>query len=292
MDHLLHLDVLNKASAYLAEKHIENSRLNAEMLLCRITGLSRVELYLHFEKPLSNGEVEQYRTLLKRRAGGEPLQYILEKSEFMSLTFSVNPHVLIPRPETETVVETIIESEKDSGSIRIMDIGTGSGNIAISLAHYLPHAVLIGTDASSEALDVARQNAEANHTEGRLNWIRADINDSGFVTSVGMDYDIIVSNPPYVTSDEWQNLPVEIRKYEPRMALDGGGDGLAFYRIIAKLANALLKQKGRLYFETGDNQTAAVADLLNENGFVEILTFNDLAGRPRGVKGLKDPGNS
>ncbi len=277
--------VLRKGAAFLSEHRIENARLNAERLLSSVTGLSRLELYLHHEKPMNTEERDRYKALLRRRAHGEPLQYITGKCEFMSLPFLVNAHVLIPRPETETLVETIIQDLSGAGEVRILDIGSGSGNITVSLAHYLPDSKVTGADISGESLRLAQLNAQANGVEKRVQWIEADVCGEDFVHRVGVGFDAVASNPPYVSDEDWALLPAEIYDFEPAPALRGGPDGLLYFGIMAARAKDLLGPEGTLYFEVGDGQAEEVSEKMTCLGYGGIRMISDLNGITRVVAG-------
>ena len=272
--------VLQEATRFLESKSIESSRLNAERLLAHVLDLTRMDLYLQFDKPLNQKEREGYKSLLRRRVGREPLQYILGETEFMSLPFKVTPDVLIPRPETELLVEKVAEQFGDSDSPHILDIGTGSGCIAISLAHRLPNARITGVDVSEAALKMAAQNAGLNRVDERITFQILDIlqEESGEKQS---EFDVIVSNPPYIALAEWEDLQEEVREFEPRISLCDEGDGLGFYRHIASRAPVFLKPKGRIYLEIGYTQSAAVQTIFEEAGFLKKVSYPDLNGIER-----------
>jgi release factor glutamine methyltransferase len=276
--------VLKEAGLFLSRAGIENPRLNAERLLASVLKLDRVGLYLQFDKPLSSAEREPFKALLKRRAAHEPLQYILGETEFMSLHFRVTRDVLIPRPETEILVEKILESCKGGGAVRILDIGTGSGCIAVSLAKMLPESTVDAADVAASALELAQSNAERNGVAGRVHFIEADIRGENFAQSVRFPYDVVVSNPPYVCLSEWPNLPKDVRDFEPRTALCDEGDGLSFYRIIASKAGAILSPGGKLFLEIGFGQKNSVFEILQLAGFSGIEACPDLNGIDRVVK--------
>ncbi len=279
------IDVLKEATAYLKTKNIESARLNAEWLLSHVLSLPRLDLYLRYQQPLSQKERDQYKTLLRRRAFHEPLQYILGESEFMSLPFKVSPEVLIPRPETESLVERIIDAARNMVSPRILDIGVGSGIISISLAKYLQNAELIGVDIDDRILNLAHDNAERNEVKETVSFLNVDIRKPEFDQKVNGPFDIIVSNPPYISREEWENLPEEIREYEPRSALCDDNDGLTFYRIIAKNVNKILKTGGQLFLEIGAGQYESVQTILKSAGFQSIDVFPDLNEIKRVVVG-------
>ncbi|MBN2417220.1 peptide chain release factor N(5)-glutamine methyltransferase [bacterium] len=275
------IEVLQESTAYLERQRIEHPRLNAERLLGRALGLSRVELYLSFDRPLNEEERAACRTLLQRRASHEPLQYILEETEFMSLPFTVGPGVLIPRPETELLVEEALRFLKPLENSRAVDLGTGSGCIAVSLAHYAPACRVTAVDLSEAALETARKNGARNGAGERLRFVRADILSDDPADFFPEASDCILANPPYISRDEWDRLAPEIREWEPREALCDEGDGLAFYRSIAARTAPYLRKGGRLMAEIGHTQAAAVREIFSESGFGDISVLNDLNGIPR-----------
>ncbi len=258
---------MNLSTQHLAEKGFENPRLNVERLLASVLKMNRIDLYLNFERPIAEPELNQFKTLLQRRLKYEPLQYILATTEFMSLPFKVDRRSLIPRPETEILVQTVLDRVQSRGDapsvIRILDIGTGSGNIAVSLAKYLPQAQVTALDIAADALAMARENAELNGVLSQLDFVNQDIAHYQTATP----FQVIVSNPPYVTSAEWEKLPWEIKLYEPRLALDGGVDGMAgFQKIIARLP-ALLVTDGLAGFEMDPRQAPALEKILLRSNY-------------------------
>ena len=261
------LKVLTWTAGYLADKGVENARREAEWLLCQATGLDRVGLYLNFDKPLSDDELAGYRALVARRGKREPLQHILGSQEFDGLSFAVSPAVLIPRHDTETLLEQAVLRAPQAR--HMLDIGTGSGCIAIALAKRLPEAAVTAVDLSSEALAVAQRNAEAHGAAIEF------LHGSFFEPVAGRRFDLIVSNPPYITTAELAELQPEVRDYEPRLALDGGPDGLAAYRVIVAQAPAHLQPGGWLLLEVGAGQAGDVAELLAQAGFGDIITATD-----------------
>jgi len=273
--------VLQEATVFMRSRQIENPRLNAERLLAHVLSLTRIDLYLQFDKPLTTEEREAYKMLLRRQAGHEPLQYILGETEFMSLPFRVTPDVLIPRPETEILVEKVIERVQTVPSPTFLDIGTGSGCIAVSLAHYLPGARITAVDRSESALKIASENAEANGVADRIQFMPLDIRNPEPPEKWDGLFDAIVSNPPYVALSEWDRLTEEIRIHEPRIALCDEGDGLAFYRLIAEKTASWLKPEGTICLETGDGQTVSVQNIFKRNGFRTESIHADLNGIDR-----------
>jgi release factor glutamine methyltransferase len=270
------LKILNWTKDYLSGKGIENARLEAEWLLCAATGLDRVGLYLNFDKPLIDTELAAYREMVSRRARREPLQHILGTQEFCGLDFEVSPDVLIPRHDTEALVHEAMERAAEARSI--LDIGTGSGCIAVTLAKHLPNAAVTAIDLSDAALVVARRNAERNQVTVEF------LQGSLYEPVVGRRFDLIVSNPPYIPTADIDGLEPEVRTGDPRGALDGGTDGLDFYRALIPGAIAQLNPGGWLLLEVGVGQARDVARLFREvPGYDDILTTHDPGGIERVV---------
>jgi len=273
------LEMLNWTTDYLNGKGFENARLNAERLLGHALGLRRVDLYLCYDRPLSPEEVARFKALLQRRLQHEPLQYIIGSTEFMSLPFRVNRNVLIPRPETEVLVERVIERCKTKFShrqaITILDIGTGSGNIAVSLAKFIESAQVTAVDINESILAVARDNAALNGIAEKVHFIEADVLKPDFPAIVDSKFDVIVSNPPYILPQDFERLPEEIRLYEPGVALRDGAEGLAFYRQVAELAHQLLQTDGFIAVEIGLGQRENVVEIFRTRGFDRIEVFRD-----------------
>ncbi len=261
------LKVLNWTKGYLAEKGVENARLEAEWLLCATTGMDRVGLYVNFEKPLSDAELAAYRALVARRAKREPLQYLLGSQEFCGLDFLVSPAVLIPRHDTEVLVEEARRRAPAGGSI--LDIGVGSGCIAVALAKALSGSDVRGVEKSPAALALAEQNIERHGVRVTL------FEGSLFEPFAGQRFDLIVSNPPYIPTADLATLQPEVRDYEPMGALDGGKDGLDYYRTIIPAAPEHLTPGGWLMVEIGIGQAEAVQELFAANGFIDIFTAKD-----------------
>lgn len=279
------LESIKLSTEYLEKKGVESPRINAELLLADILSCKRLELYLSYDRPLSPEEIAKYRSYLKRRGEFEPYQYIVGKVEFYGLEFEVNPAVLIPRPETEILVEEIISTYKDAGELKLLDIGTGSGNIAVSLAYNLKNVKITATDISKKSLETAEKNSIRNKTEDRINFIfndilNEDLDDYGF--------DIIVSNPPYISKSDFIDLSPELKVYEPRQALTDNSDGLIYYRIITSKAKYLLKSKGRIFFEIGEGQSEKVTTILTQNNFTGIKVINDYRHINRVISGEKN----
>lgn len=272
------LKILNWTKGYLADKGVENPRLEAEWLLCEALSLDRVGLYLNFDKPLSDQELATFRTMVARRAKREPLQYILGTQEFMGLEFQVTPAVLIPRHDTEVLVTEAIQRAQALPSI--LDIGAGSGCVAVALAQALSGTEISSVDISPEALEVARGNAERNGVAVHF------FQGSLFEPFAGRRFGMVVSNPPYIPKHDLDTLQPEVRGFEPVNALDGGADGLDFYRSIVAQAPEHLLERGWLLFEVGAGQAPDVLALLEQGGFsAGTFTAQDPAGIERVVGG-------
>jgi release factor glutamine methyltransferase len=238
-----------------------------------------MDLYLKFDQPLKDEEVNSYRELIKRRGMREPLQYIVGKVSFYGLEFIVNKNVLIPRPETELLVEEIILKSDKNKELRILDIGTGSGNIAITLSKNLPNAIVNSIDISSPAINIAKQNALLNGLNGKVTFQNIDV--LKYNVESDQKFDIIVSNPPYISKNDYLNLEKELLDHEPKIALTDENDGLLFYEKITKLSQNWLKNKGKLYFEIGINQADKVENIMLNNKFENIVILKDYSGIKR-----------
>ncbi len=274
-------EALVKGTQILNAAKIETPAVDAGVMLCHVLGCDRTWLYAHGGEDLDKNASEKYSLHLSRRCTGMPVQYITGKQEFMGLDFHVAQGVLIPRPDTEVLVETALElgRQKKQG-VKILEIGTGSGCIPVSIAYYLKNSFVLAADISEKALEIARMNAIKHGVSGRIEYIRSNL----FKKIEMSGFDMIVSNPPYIRSGEIPGLQREVRDFEPGLALDGGEDGLDFYRSIARSAPAYLKEKGNLAFEVGIHQAEQVARLM-ESRFEEVAVKKDLAGIGRVVIG-------
>ena len=269
------LDILEETSRFFAARGLENARLQAELLLAAVLEIKRLDLYLQFERPLHTEEVDVYRDYVRQRVQRVPMQYILGATAFRELELTVTPAVLIPRPETEVLVDVALELLPTGG--RALDLCCGSGAIALSLKRELAEVAVVATDISQAALAVARANGASCELE--IEWLSGDL-----FAAVEGDFDLVVSNPPYVKSGDLDRLEPEVRDHEPRLALDGGADGLDCYRRIAHQASDHIRPGGYLLFEVGDGQSAEVEKLLAEVGrFAEVETKPDLNEVPRVV---------
>ena len=253
------LRLIRWTTEYFEKKGIPNPRLDAELLLANVLRCPRIELYTGYGKIVSEKHLVPFKSFIERRALREPLQYILGETEFWGLKIKVTPDVLIPRPETELLVE---EAIKLNPRPCILDIGTGSGCIAIALAKNLPDARVIATEYSKEVFEVAVKNSHFHHLEKQIHFVLADIAPWRVFEAEGKKFDLIVSNPPYIASGEIENLQEEVRNFEPRKALDGGPDGLSIIRRILAEAPPFLKPGGHLLMEIGEDQSKSVTDLL------------------------------
>jgi release factor glutamine methyltransferase len=244
------LEAINLTTDYFTKKQIESPRLNAELILSSVLELKRLDLYLQFERPLNHIEKTKYRDLLKRRSEGEPIQYLLGFTEFYGEKFLVNRNVLIPRPETELLVEKIISENFTLEEIK----------------KNIPNAEITSIDISENAIEIARKNEEIILKTNKINFLNLDIFDEEKLKSLGK-YDIIVSNPPYVSEDEYPNLQIEIVNYEPKNAITDGKDGIEFYRQIEKRCMNLLNGNGKIYLEIGKDQENSILNLFDDEYF-------------------------
>lgn len=262
-------------SDYFRKKGVDSPRLTIELMLAHVLHVSRFDLYMQFDRPLSPEELDQLRGMVRRRAMREPLQYILQEAHFYKRRFEVGPAVLIPRPETELLVE---EALRRTTSLRCLDIGTGSGCIGVTIALERPETEVVAIDSSVEALDVARRNAVELGARN-IAFGHVDLFDDEAMRSLG-SFDLIVSNPPYIAVAEFADLQPEVRDYEPRLALTDNGDGYRFYRRFLELAPHILRAPGAIFFELGYGQAATVSQLFRAAGFdVDILTDLDRVER-------------
>jgi release factor glutamine methyltransferase len=277
------LEVIHRSTEFLARKGVDSPRLQVELLLGHVLDVPRLRLYLDFERQLTDGQLSILRELVKRRAQREPLQHILGSTSFCGLEIKVNQHVLIPRPETEVLAEhawaflkrKAEESERD---VLALDLGTGSGCLAIAIATHVRSARVYALDISPAAIQVARDNAAAHRLSDRINFVEGN----GIGALEGSPrFDLIVSNPPYIASADVKRLAPEVRDHDPRLALDGGIDGLDFYRQLATAAGPFICGGGALMCEFGDGQGEAVRALFEAERWRTESLVPDLAGRAR-----------
>ena len=272
------LEAIQKSTEFLAKKGVESARLNAELLLAHQLKLPRMKLYLNFERPLTPVETDGLRELVKRRAGREPLQHITGSTSFCGQEMAVNRHALIPRPETELLAELGWKFLAERQTPNALDFGTGTGCLAIALAAKCPAAKITALDLSADALALARQNAAQNQVTERIEFFHGD----GFAAlPEKTGFDLLISNPTYIASTEIAMLAPEVRDFDPRIALDGGVDGLDFYRRLAAEAKSFLKSDGKLMVEFGDGQADAIRNIFaGENWIVEAI-HEDYSQRAR-----------
>jgi release factor glutamine methyltransferase len=271
------LSVLDWTTQRFTDAGIAGARLEAQLLLSHVLQCSRTQLYMNFDKPLGEAELAGYRGLIKRRLGGEPVAYLIGEHEFWGLPLFVDPHVLVPRPDTETVIEVAVKALPDKAApLRVLDLCTGSGAIALALAKELPAARVIATDVSAEAVAIATKNVERNKSSERVEVRQGDL----FATVAGEVFDLIASNPPYIATAVIATLSAEVKR-EPVLALDGGADGMAFYDRICRDAMVHLAPGGVLVVEHGYDQGDAVGERFVRAGFTDVELVHDLAKNPR-----------
>ena len=274
------LEVIQRSTEFLAQKGVPSPRLQVEHLLAHALGMPRMKLYLSFERELTPEQLDAARALVRRRGNREPLQHITGSAAFCGLELGVNPHVLAPRPETELLAERAWRFLKDSTALNpaptALDLGTGSGCLAIALAVNVPAALIHAADASAEALALARENAARHHA--RIQFHHGDLFAA---LPPASRFRLIVSNPPYIPTARMAALEPEVRDHEPRQALDGGADGMDFYRRIAAEAGAFLEPDGRLMLELDDDGPAVASEIFRQQKWVVEAIEADYNRRPR-----------
>ncbi len=280
------LETIQRSAEFLAGKGVDSPRLQAELLLAHTLKTERVQLYLGFERVLTPAEIELMRGLVRRRGRREPLQQITGSSCFCGLEIAVDRRVLVPRPETELLAEggwqflqgLVRQGQRAAPAPTALEFGVGSGCLAIALAVHCPQARVYGVEVSAEALEVARQNASRHGVADRLElWL----GDGFGAVPAGLRADLVVSNPPYIPSAELDSLAPEVRDHEPRLALDGGPDGLQYYRRLAAEAGPFLAPAGRLMVELGDGQAEALRQILRSQNWIVEEVREDYTSRPR-----------
>jgi release factor glutamine methyltransferase len=280
-------DLLPVSIDYLKTKNIESPRLCAEILLSHQLSISRLKLYLEYDQPVGENDLNKYRAMIKRLSDGEPIQYITGIQEFWSMDFIVNSSVLIPRPETEIIVEQAIRiyNENNYGErpeIHILDMCTGSGAISVAVASELKNAEIVAVDISKEALETARKNITRHGMSDRISLLEGDLFEP-FINNPKY-FDIIISNPPYVTKEEYKLLPKKIRGFEPGIALESGEDGLSHIRIILEMAHHYLNPGGWLMLEMAPSQIDAVSQIISSNdSYLNISVVKDYSSLDRVV---------
>ena len=281
VNHVTVLEAIRRSVDFLAKKGVDSPRLQAELLLSHLLRVPRMRLYLDFERQLQAAEQDQLRELVKRRGQREPLQHIVGSTSFCGLEIAVNRHVLVPRPETEQLAELgwqFLNSLPASPAPSTLDFGTGSGCLAIALAAKCPACRVVALDVSPDALIVARQNAAQHQLHSRIEFIEGN----GFAAlPQSQRFNLIISNPPYIPSAEIPGLQPEVRDFDPRAALDGGTDGLEFYRLLAREAAKFLQPGGKLMAEIGDGQEREASEVFREQMWIVEAVKLDYNSRPR-----------
>ncbi len=277
-------DIIIKYSKELT-KISDTPRLDVELLLQKCLGdVDRIYIHINLNKELSKEQEELFLSMINERINGRPIAYIVENREFMGLDFYVKEGVLIPRPDTEPLVEELIELCKDR-EVKILDIGTGSGAITVSLAKYLEKATLTSFDISDIPLEVGKRNAISNGVDNKINFVKSDLFSA--IKDNDIKFDVIVSNPPYIRRCDMDTLHTQVKDYEPYNALEGGIDGLDFYRDITEQSHQYLIEGGILAYEVGHDQAEDVAIIMRNNGYTRIYTKKDIQGIDRVVIGYK-----
>jgi release factor glutamine methyltransferase len=277
-------DLLTWGKETLKKEGLDDFDISAELLLRTILGISRSELLLNLTESISSQKSDEYKNLIAKRAAHVPLQYLTGRVEFYNIELIADNRALIPRPETEILIETVLKKLKPEESIKILDIGTGTGNIAIAFAKNLPGARLTAIDISPDALELAKSNAQLNYVEERVSFIHGNILDGQFIKTLGL-FDCVVSNPPYVASDEKEKLQPEVSQYEPGVAIFAGDDPLIFFKTIAGNISYILHTGGLLAFEIGLGQAEAISDFIRSD-FKDTAITRDLAGHERIITGI------
>lgn len=274
------LELLQKSTEFLNKKGIENARLQSELIFAGTLRCRRLDLYLQFERPLSQDQVNTLRECIMRRARHEPVQYIVGDTDFRNLTLKCDVRALIPRPETEELVDFVLEKlnaiRPEGASVRVLDLGTGTGAIALSIATERPNTQVVAVDKSADALTLARENAATLKSPVSVEFLQSDWFEN--VTGI---FDVIVSNPPYLTQAEWECAQPEVRDHEPLSALVADNAGLADLEKILRHARKHLVPDGFVAFETGIAQHDALAEIARSCGFEKTESVNDLSDRPR-----------
>lgn len=284
------VDLLKTTAVFFAGRQVDEPRLSAEILLSHVFGKERLWLYLNHERPVSGSELAVYRELCRQRLEGRPVQYITGEQYFYGKRFLVDERVLIPRPETELLVEHVASAldsrkDRDSGFVcRVLDIGTGSGCISVTLALLLGYPAFTAIDRSVPALEVARSNAEKHGVLSRIRFLEADMFDAGLASRFDDRFDLIVSNPPYIPEEEWAGLQKEVQGFEPKEALVTP-DGTASYMAICRLASSILKPGGELCLEVHADGALRARALMESAGFCGIIVRKDYSGNDRIVSG-------
>lgn len=285
-------ELIRVTTEYFEGKEIASAKLNTERLLADVLGLSRIELFMQFDRPVLGSELERFRAVVKRRAAGVPLQHILGETEFYSRVFKVEPGVFVPRPETERLVETAVtlltpDDQRLVAPVAV-EIGCGTGVVGISLALELPRLTVHATDINPDAVDLAGRNAHSLGAEARVHLYQGSRFDP-LPKHLRGQVDLLVSNPPYIRQEDIAGLPADVQGHDPHPALDGGPDGLVFYRSLAAGMAGWLRPGGHVAVEIGDDQATDVSAILAASGAVDVRVVQDYAGRDRVVTARVGP---
>ena len=275
-------EILNEGSKILKLNDIKSYNLDSEILLSSTLKLNRSQLLLNLNKRIENKEKKFFLNFIERRSKNEPIAYITGYKEFWKSKFKVNKNVLIPRPDTETIIEQVLNELDINSSKKILDIGTGSGCIIISILNERKKCFGVGIDISKNAVKLAKYNAKIQHIDNRIKFLNSDIDNF-----CGDKYDLIISNPPYIKHHEINGLEKDIKNHEPKVALDGGIDGYNKIRLIIEKSSTLIKKTGKLFLELGINQTRETLKILNLNGFYKTKVIKDLASKNRCIVSTK-----
>ena len=275
-------EILNKGSNILKLNDIKSYSLDSEILLSSTLKLDRSQLLLNLNKKIENKERKNFFKFIKRRSKNEPIAYITGYKEFWKSIFKVDKNVLIPRPDTETIIEQVLKELDIYSSKKILDIGTGSGCILISILNERKRCFGVGVDISKNAVKLAKYNAKIQHIDNRIKFFNSDIDN--FYTG---KYDLIISNPPYIKHHKINGLEKDIKNHEPKVAINGGIDGYDKIRLIIKKSSILIKKRGKLFLELGINQTKETLKILNLNGFYKTKVIKDLASKNRCIISTK-----
>ena len=275
-------EILNEGSKILKLNDIRSYNLDSEILLSSTLKLNRYKLLLNLDKRIENQEKKIFFNFIERRSKNEPIAYITGYKEFWKSKFKVNKNVLIPRPDTETIIEQVLNELDINSSKKILDIGTGSGCIIISILNERKKCFGVGIDISKNAVKLAKYNAKIQHIDNRIKFLNSDIDNF-----CGDKYDLIISNPPYIKHHEINGLEKDIKNHEPKVALDGGIDGYNKIRLVIEKSSTLIKKRGKLFLELGINQTRETLKILNLNGFCKTKVIKDLASKNRCIVSTK-----
>jgi len=275
-------EILNEGSKILKLNDIKSYNLDSEILLSSALKLDRSQLLLNLEKRIKNKEKNFFFNFIQRRSKNEPIAYITGYKEFWKCKFKVDKNVLIPRPDTETIIEQALKELKINSSKKILDIGTGSGCIIISILNERKRCFGVGIDISKNAVKLAKYNAKIQHIDNRIKFLNSDIDNF-----YGDKYDLIISNPPYIKRHKINGLERDVKNHEPKVALDGGIDGYNKIRLIIEKSSTLIKKRGKLFLELGINQTRETLKILNLNGFYKTKVVKDLASKNRCIVSTK-----